>query len=124
MVDDLGPLLEAIEGLRSDMREDLGAIRHDLADTEERLVSQVTAYTSAHAQEHATVAAKSGEDHERFNAFIRNAELAQARRDGALGVIRFLFELTSRHSGALIKVVAAITAALLVVNGNVSVAIQ
>lgn len=103
-------LLAAIEGLRSDMREDLGGLRDDLQN-----------YMTTHGGEHVAAANERAEAHSRFDAFIRNAELAAAHRDGALGVVRFVFELVARHSPALVRVVVAITAAALVVNGNVTI---
>jgi hypothetical protein len=124
VVDDGGALLAAIEGLRSDMREDIGGLRDDLRDVETRMVRQVSEYTMAHGAEHRENYRIRDEAHAKFNDFIANAELGAARRDGALGVVRFMFELVSRHSGALVKVVVSIAAAALVVGGNVHISIQ
>lgn len=124
MAADDAALLNAIEGLRSDMREDLTSIRTEIQGVERRMTETVTSYSAAHATEHRDAYTVRDEAHERYDAFIRAAEIAQAQRDGALGVVRFLFELVARHSGALVKVVAAAAAAVLIVNGNVSVAIQ
>jgi hypothetical protein len=106
-------LLAAIEGLRSDMREDLGGLRDDLQT-----------YMTTHGADHQAADRESADAHGRFDTFIRNAEIAAARRDGALGVVRFLFELFSRHSPALVRVAVAVAAAALVVSGNVHVSIQ
>lgn len=106
-------LLAAVEGLRSDMREDLAGLRDDLQN-----------YMTSHGNDHQAADRDRADAHGRFDAFIRNAEITAARRDGALGVMRFAFELFSRHSPALIRVAAAIAGAALVVGGNVHVSIQ
>lgn len=124
MNDELASLLAAIEGLRSDMREDLQGIRDELRTVEHRMVDQVTAYTSEHAILHAATEANRDEAHARYDTFIRAQEIQTARREGALGVARFMVELVARNSGAIVKVVLALASAVLVLNGNVSVSVQ
>lgn len=106
-------LLIAIEGLRSDVREDLRDIKTELQG-----------YMTTHGAEHKAANDERMDAHDRFDAFIRNAELATARRDGALGVVRFTFELFARHSAAIVKLVLAVAGAALVVGGNVHIAIS
>lgn len=119
--------LDAIDGLRTDMREDIGQLRDDMREDNERLerriMTAVTGFQSAHLAVHDVDKAANDVAHATFTAFIRNAELAQARRDGALGVFRFGIELISRNWKPLTVVLAAVTAALFAATGDFRVEI-
>ena len=49
------------------------------------------------------------------------AELAQARRDGALGVFRFVLELLARHWKPITAIVTSLTVAAAVVSGSIQI---
>jgi hypothetical protein len=134
MADDVRPVpdrrdhhiyLQAIEGLREDVREDIGHLRDDMREDNERLekrmVAMVTDFIVAHGAEHKAQRESSDEAHGRFDAFIRSAELAQARRDGALGVFRFVLEQISRHWKPITAVLGGLAAVLLALSGSVSI---
>lgn len=98
-----------VSALRDDMREDIRAVREDMQ-------TSIDAVIATHGREHSIerkyidgLRTEAVIAHERFDAFIRNAELAQARRDGYLGVFRFTIELLGRYYrplGALIITMA------------------
>lgn len=118
-----GAVLRAVEDLRTDVREDIGHLRDDLrednAALERRVMTALQEYAVAHGQVHSTEKAAAEVAHARFDTFIRNAELAQARRDGALGVFRFAVEQVSRHAKPISLVLAAVAAAGLALAGNI-----
>lgn len=124
---DYAPFLDAIEALRTDVREDIGHlrddVREDLAASEDRVMTAMTEYTIRHGAEHAQGVAEAAETHARFEAFIRSAELAQARRDGALGVFRFVLETASRNSRPLIAIVISVAFAAASIAGAIQVQI-
>jgi hypothetical protein len=105
---------QEVAGLRDDVREDARELRAELR-------ASLEAFALAHGREHQAESAHlsglvddAARDHARFDAFIRNAELAQARRDGTLGVFRFVVELLGRYYrpiGALIMTLGMIVAA-------------
>lgn len=107
---------EAIDGLRDDMRED----NHRL---EQRIMTVVTGFVATHGAVHDTDRVANDKAHDRFETFIRNAELAHARRDGALGVFRFAVELVSRNWKPLTVVLTAITAVLFAATGDIRIEI-
>lgn len=119
----VGALLRAVEDLRADVREDIGHLRDDMrednAALEGRVMSALTDFSTAHGKEHAVEREASTQAHRRFDEFVRAAELAQAKRDGALGVFRFLLEQLSRHSGAIVKVLGAAGAVLAIASGAI-----
>lgn len=119
---------EAIEALRTDVREDIGHlrddVREDLAASEGRLTKMVTDFITLHGRDHAAQRTESEVAHARFDTFIRAAELAQARRDGILGMFRFALELISRHAKPIATIILALTGAALALSGAVSVSIR
>lgn len=113
---DYGPLLHAIEGLRDDMREDNRSL-------EERIMSAVSYWQIAHGAIHDSDKAANDRAHARFDEFIRSAELAQAHRDGALGVLRFAIELVSRNWKPLTTILAALATLLFAATANLQIEI-
>lgn len=109
---DYGVFLAAIDHLRDDMRED----NHRL---EGRIMAVVTGFQTAHARVHDVDQAANEKAHDRFDAFIRSAELAQARREGALGVFRFVLEQLSRHWKPLLAILSGVAAVVLAAGGNI-----
>ncbi len=123
---------DAIEALREDVREDLGHLRDDVREDNERLEQRVMAAihdvrtdAAGFALDHAKVHIQRQEDtdaeHATFREFIRNAELAQARRDGALGVFRFVLEQLSRHWRPLVALLSSVLFGLAILTGSVSI---
>lgn len=117
---------DEVAALRDDMREDARELRAELR-------SSIDAFAVTHAKEHVTehdylqgLLLSANTAHERFEMFIRNAELAQARRDGYLGVFRFTVELLGRYYrpiGALI-IALGFTAAALVGAISINIGIR
>jgi len=93
--------LDAIEGLRADVREDIGHLRDDVREDVRDIRVDLSAFITAHGREHADQKAESETAHDGFTAFISNFELERARKDGALGVFRFVLEQLSRHARPL-----------------------
>jgi hypothetical protein len=106
MTDDLAPsqrrqfdtaLLEAFDRVRDELRDEIrlseGRVMTAVAGVQERLEQGEITHAGIHAAE--------GESrqiaHARFEDFMHRAELAAARRDGALGIIRFVFDLIGRN---------------------------
>lgn len=102
----------AIEGLRDDVREDNDRL-------ERRLMAGVHEFAIRHGQEHLVERDEKALAHERFDAFIRSAELAQARREGALGVFRFVLEQLSRHWKPVFAILSGVAAVVLAAEGNI-----
>jgi hypothetical protein len=125
----------AIESLREDVREDIGHLRDDVREDNDRLERRVMSeiagvrrdqaeFALAHARVHTTRQEETDAEHQVFRQFIRDSELAQARRDGMLGMFRFGLELVSRHSRAIATVILALTGALLALSGAITVTIR
>jgi hypothetical protein len=124
-----------IESVRTDIRALDARQREDLAQMEGRVTARVTAlearqsetfelvteYAKNHGEEHEAEAVERREAHGKFYDFIRAAEVAEARRDGALGVLRFTVEQLSRHSARIVQIVLALAALLGIASGAVSV---
>lgn len=108
--------LAAIDGLRDDMREDNVRL-------EGRIMAVVTGFQAAHAAVHDSDRLENDRAHAVFEAFIRNAELNQARRDGALGVFRFAIEVVARNWRPITMILAAVTAVLFAATGDVRIEI-
>lgn len=126
-----GALLRAIDGLRDDVREDLGALEGRvmaaITEVQRDAHEYAIAHSGIHADDHAErdrLVAEAKVAHDRFDDFIRNAALAQARRDGALGVIRFVIELVGRNWRGVAAVAGALIVALLTVTGQLSVSVS
>lgn len=126
-----------LESLRDDVREDISGLRDELGRSEGRVTARVDAvdlaqretralierFAGDHGREHEAEAEDRRQTHSTFYEFIRAAELDDARRDGALGVVRWGVELTSRHAPRLVAVILALAGAFGVATGNVSVAV-
>lgn len=115
----------AIENLRSDVREDIGHlrddVREDIAASEGRIMATLTDYVRVHRDDHNTQRDASQTAHRRFEAFIDDMQLAQARRDGALGVFRFGLELVSRHWRPLTAVLFGLTGLVIALTGSIHI---
>lgn len=125
----------AIEGLRTDVREDIGHLRDDVREDNERLERRVMTeiagvrrdqaeFALAHAKVHAVRQEETDAEHRVFREFIRNSELAQARRDGMLGMFRFGLELISRHAKPIATIIVALTGALLALSGSIAIELR
>lgn len=118
----------ALESLRDDVREDIASlrsqVRQDLAASESRLMATFTGYTVAHAADHDSHSKTSDAAHMRFDAWIRAAELAQARRDGALGVFRFVLAELSRNWKPLTAIITSIAVGTAFVTGSIGIQVM
>lgn len=126
-----------VEGLRDDMREDSRDLRHELAKVEERVTARVAVveeqgretrayierFAKGHAEEHEAEAEDRRTTHGLFFDFIRAAELDKARRDGALGVVRYSIELLSRHAPQIVAILTAIGLLGGFATGNISIGV-
>ena len=127
-----------VEGLRSDVREDIRDLRTELGAVEGRMTARVVAievkqaesrkliedFAGSHGEMHEAEAADRRKAHGEFYDYIRAAELDRARRDGALGVARYGVELVSRHAGRLVQVILATAALLGIATGSISVGLR
>jgi hypothetical protein len=126
-----------IEGLRDDVREDIRDLRGELGRTEERVTARVASlelkqgetrellidFAKGHGEEHEEEATERRAAHSTFYEFMRTREIQEARRDGALGVIRFGVELVSKHSPRLVQIALALTALLGIATGSIHLAV-
>lgn len=126
-----------IDDLRDDVREDLRDIRTEIGKSEERVTArvaavearqveardQLTEFVKAHSDEHEHYERRSTESHSALWDAVRHFQLNEARRDGALGIVRYLVELASKHAPRLAAIVLALAAALGFATGDISVAI-
>jgi hypothetical protein len=110
-------VFEALDRLRDDVREDLGAMEGRMTKEIGGIRREFNEYGKAHGDDHAATRAATEAVHARFDTFIKANELAQARRDGALGMVRFVLDVGSRNW----KLIALVFGALGLALGNVHV---
>lgn len=123
LLDALHAIRGELSGLRDDFREDIREVRRDMQGSIDTVIVQ---HGKEHALERAYLTGLKEEaelDHARFDTYIRNAELVQARRDGALGVFRFTIELLGRYYRPLGALIIALTFAVAAVVGALTVEI-
>lgn len=129
---DYSALYAALESLREDVREDIGHLRDDVREDNERLEGRLMAaindvrrdaveFATAHTAVHEERRAVTDAEHRLFRDFIHAAELAQARRDGALGVFRFILEQLSRHWRPLLAVLSGFAMTAAFVTGSIHI---
>lgn len=110
-------LLEAFDRVRDELKREIaaseGRVMTAVANVQTRLEQSETTHAGIHAAE--------GEArhiaHARFEEFMHRAEIAAARRDGILGLVRFGLDLVGRNW----RGIAAAGAAIWVVLGGVEV---
>src|SRR3954468_23241294 len=90
-------LLEAFDRVRDELRDEIraseGRVMNAVGDVQRRLEQSETTHAGIHAAEGEARSIA----HARFEDFMHKSELAQARKDGALGVLRFFFDLVGRN---------------------------
>ncbi len=86
----------------------IGGVRSDLGK-----------YIETHAGDHTAIKTTSEVAHARYDAFIAANAIDQARRDGALGTIRYMLDLLGRNW----KAIAALAAGIAAATGNVRIVI-
>jgi hypothetical protein len=96
----------------------LGAIGEVKVSVAEARKDQLD-FVRVHADDHAAQKRESEKVHGEFQAFMRHAEISKARQDGALGVLRLFFDVAGRNWKAL----AAVSAGLAVISGNIHLSI-
>jgi hypothetical protein len=116
-----GAILRLVAELRDDMREDNRRLEDRVMGAVSELRNEQRQSIEAHAKDHLTAAIATESELGQIRLFMRNAELAQARRDGTLGVFRFVLEQLSRHWQPLAGVLMAAAAAALAVAGNIRI---
>jgi hypothetical protein len=116
-----GAFLRAVEDLRDDVREDNRRLEERVMGAVSDLRREQRESVEAHSKAHLTDAIATETQFGRINDFMRNAELAQARKDGALGVFRFVVEQVSRHWAPLVAVLAAMAGSALAIAGNIRI---
>lgn len=96
--------LAALDGIRDELAGLRADVREDVRDVRTELRASIEGFALMHGREHIAEAAHLDElvaerdrVHADFAAFMRAAQLAQARRDGALGALRFVVELAGVH---------------------------
>ncbi len=93
--------LGLFDSMRRESREDFAQLRREMETMEERLTERIDRGSLDHAKLHDEEKGERREVHGRITEFIRQQELADARRDGVLGAMRFTIELVSRNAGRL-----------------------
>jgi hypothetical protein len=127
-----GALLRIVDGIRSDVREDVGHLRDDVREDNDRLERRMMAlledvrgdlhaFQEAHSKEHLAGEIATESEFGKVRDFIRNAELHAARRDGALGVFRFAVELLGRHAKPIGFVLLSAAGFIGVLAGNIRI---
>lgn len=111
------------EGIGDDLREVKEELRTEIQAAEVRVTSQVDSALLSHGQLHETEDEERREAHGKFYDFMRKAEIDEARRAGVLGMVRFGFELITRHGGAVARVALAIAALLGVLAGTIRISV-
>lgn len=125
------------DGIRVDMRAMEGRLREDAAQVEERVTARVVAvetgqrdlrtyiesFAGDHAKEHEAEGVERRAAHGTFYEFIRAAELDKARRDGALGLVRFGAELLSKHGKSIAWIIVALGTAAGFATGSIDLAV-
>jgi hypothetical protein len=126
-----------IDDLRDDVREDLRDIRSEIKHSEERVTARVASvearqietreqlveFARSHGDEHEQYEHRSAENHTALWEAFRRFEINEARRDGALGIIRYLVELTSRHAQRIAAIILALAATVGFASGGITVGI-
>jgi hypothetical protein len=110
-------LLAAFDRLRDDFREDLAATEGRVMSAIEDTGKHFAAYREEHGREHIAQRGDSIAAHKRFDTFIAESAIEQARKAGALGVLRFTVDLLGRNW----KILATIAAAVLAAAGHVQI---
>jgi hypothetical protein len=121
-------LLNALDRFRDDVREDLGALEGRLmvaiADNRRALGDYSTTHKGVHDAERLETQAAFAESkvaYARFEAYIESSKISQARRDGALGVVRYILELVGTNGGGLLRLGIGLAGVLLALSGNVHI---
>jgi hypothetical protein len=106
--DSLG-LLEALDRIRDDYREDLVGLEGRVMTAIGAIERKLDETSRTHAEVHVAEATLDRNAHEIYDAFIRDSKLAAARRDGALGVVRFVTELLGSNWKGILAAGAALS---------------
>lgn len=119
------PFFDLVEALRTDVREDIGHLRDDVREdiqaTEGRMTQMFTDFVRVHNDDHGAWRHENDTAHTRFSDFIRAAEIAQARRDGSLGVFRYALELVSRHAKPIALVIGTLATSAALLAGSIRI---
>lgn len=123
-------LREDVRDLKEDLKEIRAELKSDLSSAMSKLESRMEAqrqdsveYTIIHGKQHEEEALDRKTTHGEFRDFIRKFEIDEARKNGALGVFRYMIEIGSQHAPRIIAIIAAAAAAIGVINGSIQVSL-
>jgi len=111
---------DLLRDLRTDFRDELGAHNTAMIDRMDRIERDFRNAGIEHAQDHIDQDRERTEYRTKLENLLRDTELAKARRDGMLGIVRFGFDLIGRNW----RVIAIAIAAALTIIGNVRVSVS
>jgi hypothetical protein len=123
-------LYGVLDALRSDMREDLNALEGRVMGAIAENRRQLSDYAARHSEDHAALrsewnagALEANVAHARYDAWIESEKIGQARKDGSLGVVRYLVTLVAANASGLVRVGLTIAALVLAGSGAVHLSI-
>lgn len=90
-------LLEAFDRVRDELRDEIRLSEGRVMGAVQSVQARVEQSEVTHAGIHAVEGEARSIAHARFEEFMHKAEIAAARRDGFLGVVRFVFDLIGRN---------------------------
>lgn len=105
-------LYVALEALRQDVREDIDKMEGRVTGAIDSIRREFAEYGKVHAGEHSSSRSASEARWAAFDTYTHSQEIAQARRDGAIGLVRYGLELGSRHWKLLALLFGAVGLAL------------
>ena len=111
---------DLLRDLRTDFRDELAAHNTAMIDRMDRIEREFRNAGIEHAQDHLSADQERADYRSKLEALLRETELAKARRDGMLGIVRFTFDLVGRDW----RVIAIAIAAALTIIGNVRVSVS
>jgi len=90
-------LLEAFDRVRDELRDEIQRSEGRVMTAVEAVQERIERSEVTHAGIHAAEGESRQIAHARFEEFMHKAEIAAAKRDGALGIIRFSVDLLGRN---------------------------
>lgn len=110
-------LIRVLNDVKDELRREISASEDRVQGSIAELRTDFEQATTTHAGIHAAEGESRSIAHQRFEDFMRKADIAQARRDGALGVVRFGADLVGRNWRGIL----ALGTAAAILLGNIRV---